>query len=323
MSGRPPAGSYFPLPFSPYQDFLDDLVGPSSELDLTYTYAGGAFSCSWHAYAAHIYINLIIYYVGILCFLTRVIPQLKWTHAFLGRVYVSAMVLTIMSSLLVHTTGLPMFVLSSFVWCIFGMIFGWFIIKLHQNQLLNLALDMVDTWMQDGKVFGRLQEAVAEAKDQIAKSKTWAQRFVSYKAAHGILMTMSWMPIAGRFWATDVTPEFTCFSYPVYKAVNTTIGLTANRGYADVSLEDRVMPAERGMPIPPDFFPGGEVGWFLFAGLRALVVGTIVGIGFSVWAARRENPRPDDPRVLDEPVVSERSVQLVSGVAVTGAVAGA
>lgn len=308
MSGRPPAGSYFPAPFSPFQDFLDDLVGPSSELDLTYTYAAGSFSCSWHAYAAHIYINLVIYYVGILCFLTRVIPQLKWMHGFLGRVYISAMVLTIMTSLLVHTTGLPLFVLSSFVWTIFGMIVGWFIIKLHQNQMLKLSLGMVDMWIKDGRFGGRLEDAVAEAKDQIAKSKTWVQRFVSYKAAHGILMCMSWFPIAGRFWATDVTPEFTCFSYPVYKAVNTTIGSTAYRGYASVSLEDRVLAEARGRPVPPDFFPGGELGWFLFAGGRAIVVGTIVGIGFSLWAARREKAM----------VTTEPGVQLIADSALIG-----
>jgi len=303
MSGRPPAGSYFPVPFYPFPDHLEDLAGPESKLDLTYTYAEGAYSCSWYAYVAHIYICLVIYYVGILCFLTRVVPQLKWMHAFLGRVYVSAMVLSIASSLLVHTTGLPMFVLSSFVWCLSGMILGWFIIKLHQNQMLKLALGMVDTWIKDGSFGGGLQDAVAEAKDQIAKSKTFVQRFVSYKAAHGILMGMSWAPIAGRFWATDIKNDFTCWSYPIYKAVNATIGHTAYRGIAELSLEERVLAETRGRPGPSTFFPGGEIGWFLFGGLRSVVVGTVVGIGFSVWAARREKPRLAEP--------SRASIELI------------
>lgn len=269
---------------------LDDLRGDNATVDLTYTYHMGKFSCIYEFYFIHIWLNRVIYYGGMVCFLSRLVPQLKFMHAFMGRVYISAMVLSTAAAMVIHNTGLALGVLVAFVWVLGGMILGWFIIQLHQNQMNSLAIDLVDKWIKENTLGGRsLAEALNEAKMQVSKAKTWTQRFVSYKAAHGILMTLSWFNIAGRFWASEVDTEFACYTYPYYKGVESPIYRTKGIDFASMPAADRLVPLEDESRIGLGRqFPGKEWGWMAILGTTPVLISLIIGFAFSKWAAARE-----------------------------------
>lgn len=288
-------------------DYLDELRGDNTTVDLTYTYHMSKYSCIHAFFSIHIWLNYIILWVGVLCFVSRAVPQMKWMHAFLGRVYISAMLLTTFASLLVHNTGLALAIIMAFVNCMLGLIPGWFIIKQHQNQMTDKALALVDSWIKEDKLGGRsLAAAMNDAKAQIAKAKTWVQRFISYKAAHGILMTLSWFQIAGRFLATGAPDdEFTCYTYPIYKPVNSPIYQTKGMDLESMPLKDLLVPIDH--PTKPPLgstFPGGEWGWMAILAFTPVLMAVLVGVGFSMWAARRER----EALTKD---VSDTSVQLV------------
>jgi hypothetical protein len=60
-----------------------------------------------------------------------------------------------------------------------------------------------------------LQGAIAAAKGQLASNKSFAARFFSYKAAHGMIMFVSWINIAGGHRCTSVASairRFICAS---------------------------------------------------------------------------------------------------------------
>jgi len=279
---------------------------------LRYTYSFGKFSCIHEFYAIHIAICYVVYWTGILCIATRVVPRTKWLHLFFGRVYVSAMVLATASSLLIHNTGLPAGVLVSFIWVLGGLILGWFIIKVHQNQMLAGALEIVDSWVTEGKLKGRpLAVAVEKAKEQIAMRKTWQQRVISYKAAHGILMVLSWWNIAGRIAFTPINDEFTCYTYPVYKPVNAPYYTTAELGLDLAGKPPGFVPIlnPEGEKGPWKKVPGKEVGWAIIMFSFPVLLGVGVGVAYSMWAAPREmasvkNDEDDDVALADVAVGS-------------------
>merc|ERR1719414_546034 len=126
--------------------------------------------------------------------------------------------------------------------------------------MLNGAMAMVDTWIQDGSLGSRkLEEAIGQAKQKISMEKSMGERFKSYKALHGILMTLSWFNIAGRIWATSIPNDFTCYTYPVYKPVTTDRYVTAGMELGDkpLMLVEQDDPREKGAPWRA--MPGAEV----------------------------------------------------------------
>jgi len=266
-----------------------ELAGDNATVDLSYTYANGKWSCIHDFYFYHLALCYLVFLVGIFCFATRVVPRTKWMHAFLGRVYVAAMLLATATSLLIHNTGLPAGVLVSFIWVLGGMIFAWFIIKVHQHKMLVGALEIVDAWVQEGKMNGRaLAVAVDQAKAQIAMKKTWAQRVFSYKGTHGILMVLSWFNIAGRIAFTGVDDIFTCYTYPAFKPVNAPYYHTAGMELAGLPLQ--LVPIERPGETrePWKKVPGKEVGWGFISFLTPVLASLLIGVLFSMWAAPRE-----------------------------------
>lgn len=90
------------------------------------------------------------------------------------------------------------------------------LIKFHELQMDKLAFLAVQ---KDVTINGLpdnmdLRQRVAAEKGRIAASKTFKQRLFSIKAAHGIIMFVSWINIAGRIFASDQSGDFTCHTYP-------------------------------------------------------------------------------------------------------------
>ena len=131
------------------------------------------------------------------------------------------------TSLLIHNTGLPLAVLYSFVICIVGMTVAWILILLHKNWLYKITLENVYTTMfRKGLILNKpIKEYINEEKLKIIHSQTASQRLLSYKAFHGALMFMSWINITGRIFASDQSGDFQCYTYPIYKVGNDTMGL--------------------------------------------------------------------------------------------------
>lgn len=291
-------------------EVLEQLRGENALYDLTYTYHYSKYSCIRWMYFTHIGLCHMVYWVGILCFLTRVVPQIKWTHAFLGRVYVTGMLLATASAMVIHNTGLPLGVLVAFIWVLGGMTLGWFLIKIHQNQMLDDGLALVETWVKEDKMGGRtLRKALDDAKAHIAMAKTWVQRMVSYKAAHGVLMLLSWFNIAGRVWATPFDTDFTCYTYPVYKPRNVSYYFDLTRYYQNTSEPQLVQFANPNGELFWTTMPGGEAGWMAALFFSPVLIGLLIGYFYSKFAASRENKI-----VLDEGAAdghrSSGSVQL-------------
>lgn len=248
-------------------------------------------------YYVHTGLAYTIYYLGYLCFASRVVPQMKFAHAFLGRLYMTAMLFATAAAMVIHNTGIALGILLALVWALAGMTLGWFVIKLHQNNMLNGALAMVDTWIEAGTLGSRkLETAIAEAKQQISMAKTMGQRFKSSKSLHGILMTLSWFNIAGRIWATSVPDYFTCYTYPVYKPVNTTRYATAGMNLEGQPLKLVEQDDPRAVGAPWRRMPGAELGWAAILFTTPIVLSMIVGLTYSHFAAKSERARlVDDP----------------------------
>lgn len=259
-----------------------DLTNATVSLD--YTYVQSKYSCVRDFYFVHIVLNYIIFIDGIACFLVRVIPAVKWTHAFLGRVYISAMILSTASALLIHNEGLPLGVLLAFINVLTAMILAWFLIKIHMNQMEDGAMAMVQQWMKDGKLEGTIRAAVGVAKGHIAMAKTAKERILSYKSLHGILMTISWFNVAGRIPFAPLQ-GFTCYTYPAYKAINTDTYKTAGIDMESKSLTQRLLPLES---EKPPFWTGWEGGWFAFSFFFPVTLALLIGLCCSCWAEKRE-----------------------------------
>lgn len=84
------------------------------------------------------------------------------------------------------------------------MCVAWIIIKFHEIRMNRAALALVTQQLASGgpeavAASKDLAAAINSAKGQLASSKGFVQRFFSLKAAHGIIMFVSWINIAGRW----------------------------------------------------------------------------------------------------------------------------
>ena len=88
--------------------------------------------------------------------------------------------------------------LWSFLWCLTGLSVGWALITVHQ----------------------KLRARIAQAEENVeSKWVLVARRLFSLKGIHGMVMTVSWLNIAGRLFVTNPVENFQCYTYPVYKQV--------------------------------------------------------------------------------------------------------
>ena len=143
-----------------------------SSLDnLDYTYQFDKLSCVRSMYFAHVTLAYLVTICAVMCFVCRLFRSIMWLHPHFGRAYIILMMWLMTSSLVLHTTGLPIVVLISFVCVLGGITFGWMCIKWHQAQMERM-------------VFARLCKGVTdksfyEARMAIADQKHWLDRLFS------------------------------------------------------------------------------------------------------------------------------------------------
>eukprot|EP00878_Enallax_costatus_P046066 GHUV01055659.1.p1 GENE.GHUV01055659.1~~GHUV01055659.1.p1 ORF type:complete len:156 (+),score=42.13 GHUV01055659.1:45-470(+) len=96
------------------------------------------------------------------------------------------------------------------------MTIAWFMVKFHELNMDRLAFERVQNEIATNGLqrITDLRARVAAEKGKIAASKTFKQRFYSIKAAHGMIMFVSWMNITGRIFASDQSGDFMCHTYP-------------------------------------------------------------------------------------------------------------
>ena len=64
-----------------------------------------------------------------------------------------------------------------------------------------------------------IQHLIAKTKHDIAP-RAWRQRIFSLKSAHGALMFMSYFNMVGRLFSSDQSGHFGCYTYHVYKPLD-------------------------------------------------------------------------------------------------------
>lgn len=250
----------------------------TEQLSLDYTYHFSKYSCVKSFYFLHVIACWVIFLAGIGCMMSRVIPLFKWAHAWCGRIFVLSMLWSTGFSMLIHNTGLPLGVLISFVWCIGGLTAGWVVIKVHEERMQRKALKNLEANIASGLASAtNLEKAINVEKGKIASRKSCKERMLSLKALHGSLMFMSWYNIAGRIFASNQSGDFNCYTYPVYKPINTLEYATRGMNLAGEDLQMVPLEDPRYDRLPWANF---EAGWGAITGpgmmLFALGVGAIV-----------------------------------------------
>jgi len=219
------------------------------------------------------------------------IPPLKWMHVWFGRCYIFFMILATFCSLLIYNSGLPEPVLWSFLFTGIGITFGWVAIKFHQAKLHHAALALVESRLgEEQRVDAsfKLQEAVAAAKRDVSWAKTGMQRFFSYKAFHGLMMFWSCEGLFGRLFASNQSGDFTCYTYPVFKPVNSNQYATDGMILEGEPL--RFLPLEDpNAASRPWARMGGDWVWMGVCFATPVAAALLFGIAFSLVSARREN----------------------------------
>jgi hypothetical protein len=205
---------------------------------LDYTYSLDRLSCVREIYFLHIMFAYLVFLTGLFCLLSRLLPFLHKWHAFSGRLYILSMIWCMGSSLLVHNVGLPVGVLVSFFIVLVGLTLGWGCVKLHQAHVQEEVMKRVVEKMVAHEGVGELAKVVHETRREILTERTVAERLISYKAAHGALMFMSWINIAGRIFASNQSGDFTCYTYPVYKQLDSAKFDGLNKTLTYVPIED-------------------------------------------------------------------------------------
>jgi hypothetical protein len=176
----------------------------------------------------------------------------------------------------------------SFIWVLGGACVAWLVIKVHESRMDRKAALLVQQQLAAGSAEAVLKQglpaALACARATVAANKTFAQRFLSLKALHGVLMFLSFINVAGRIFASDQRQRFTCHTYAVYKPLDSKDFEGAGKPLTLVPSED------------PDFarLPWartGLVGWSLAMLFGPLVGAALVGAAYSFLAARASASR--------------------------------
>ena len=103
--------------------------------DLSYTYSFDKYSCLAWVYPFHIIFAYLVGIMGFLALISRVVNRLKPYHKAFGRWYLIFMLWCMASSLVIYTTGLPMPILVSFLYLLFGITIGWNAIHVYASKI--------------------------------------------------------------------------------------------------------------------------------------------------------------------------------------------
>ena len=249
-----------------------------------YTFHFDKYSCVREFYFIHVTFCYLVFLSGLFCLITRLVPRVYFMHVWFGRIYILSMLWATATSLLIHNTGLPLAVLLSFVWVMLGLTIGWILIKFHQEQMQskaaeNLKLLILKIGLQANDDMNRL---LLQEKIKIATGKSFAQRVLSLKAAHGLLMFISWFNIMGRIFASDQSGQFTCHTYPAYKPINTKEGNFAGK---PLTLVEERNPRYDRLP-----WANMEAGWMAILFFAPAFAFGIFG-GIVAWRGSRINSK--------------------------------
>jgi len=268
-------------------DINDHTSSSSSVYNPNITVSYDKISCMREFFFLHLAMNYIIFISGIVCFITRLLPnKYKFIHAWSGRIYVISMLWTTTSSLLINNTGLPLSTLILFGNVNIALALGWIIIVIYKERMNSQALDKVNKGITEGTATlgsKSLEQMVNEAKGDIVTSRSFKERLLSLKSLHGILFFSSWYSIAGRIFASNQSGDYTCHTYPVWKPINTPEFEGKDK---DWTLVPEANPDYAELP-----WANGETAWsFMMLGL-SYVAAILVGAGFCWFFARRDSKK--------------------------------
>mmetsp|Transcript_126423 Transcript_126423/g.178453 ORF Transcript_126423/g.178453 Transcript_126423/m.178453 type:complete len:341 (-) Transcript_126423:22-1044(-) len=205
-----------------YEDTDSTLYNPN----LTYSF--DKYSCVREMWFVHMVFNYFVFLSGIVCLITRIAgKRFLWIHKWSGRVYILSMLWTTCSSIVINNTGLPLATLYSFLGVMLGLSIGWIAILIYKNGIEKKAMKLAQEELvemnadktKDGNV--DLQSLLQDCTTKVLKQKTWKERYFSLKTLHGVFFFMSWFQITGRMFASNQSGDFTCYTYPVYKPIDT------------------------------------------------------------------------------------------------------
>eukprot|EP01126_Amoeba_proteus_P049083 TRINITY_DN5717_c0_g2_i1.p1 TRINITY_DN5717_c0_g2~~TRINITY_DN5717_c0_g2_i1.p1 ORF type:complete len:301 (-),score=33.09 TRINITY_DN5717_c0_g2_i1:137-940(-) len=240
--------------------------------DHSYTYAYSKYSCVSWVWVLHIMFAYFIVISGAFAVITRLIPKFIHFHVWFGRLFMIFMYWGMATSLLIHNSGLPLPILIFFLFLLIGLSIGWIAIKIHSQQMEQQSLRRVEEHLKASKLTTlnsiSLSALVVQEKQMIANNKSFAERFLSYKALHGFCMVMAWYQMFGRTIITNPTKNPDCWTYPAYKSAT---------GVANF------IPS-----IDPHYaFQGKETQFVLAVTLPAVALFLVVGLIFSYVGGRR------------------------------------
>lgn len=254
----------------------------ASDFSLDTTWHLNKITCSKSAYFIHMILCWVVFLTGIGAMVTRVWPQFKWLHSHFGRAYVIAMLWNTATSLLIHNTGLPVNTVILFAVIMINIAIAWPLIKCHEKRLHGAALQGATRRLRAGETVDDLEAMINEEKMRIVDGKSFNQRMWSLKAAHGILMFITWGNIAGRIMASNQSGDFECYTYPVYKPI-TTFNPSSGKFQAGDFLNKPLMLVPL---VDPDYarLPWASLGewtWSFIIELSCVVISMGVGAAIS------------------------------------------
>ena len=191
------------------------------------------------------------------------------------------------SSMIIHSSGLPLFTLKLFLVLMIFLPLGWYVILLHQSNMQRDAIASVQDEIRgdDSAGIQDLDAALVAAKQHAAQKKSCRQRFLSLKALHGFTMVISWFCIAGRIPVSDLSGDFTCHTYPVYKPINADHYKTKGMDLAGQPL--KLLPLKDPNWVGKPWDESGPFGGDTAFTLSYLAMSAVICIGVGVYFSWR------------------------------------
>jgi len=227
---------------------------------------------------------------------TRTSDKLTYLHPWFGRAYILSMFWSTATSLLIHNTGLPLATLISFAAVIGGLTIGWIVILAYKQKMNSNATQLVQQKLVEGTKEGKtldpnridLKAMHEAAMTELNDAKTFWQRMISLKTLHGVLFFVSWFQIAGRMFASNQSGDFTCYTYPVYKPIDTAEG---DYGTTDDNNDTIVMVPENDPNWDHLPWSNGVVAWCMALIFGSAAIALLVGAVWTYILVRQQKRR--------------------------------